>query len=72
MPVPSLRRLHRAYLHHLFKSKEILGAMLLTWHNLHYYQSLMRDMRAAIRDGLLGDFRKAFEAEQAAGDIDPL
>ena len=71
-PCPACADYTRAYLHHLFKSKEILGAMLLTWHNLHYYQSLMRDMRAAIRDGLLGDFRKAFEAEQAAGDIDPL
>ena len=62
----------RAYLHHLIKAKEILAAMLLTWHNLHYYQSLMRDMRAAIQDGLFSDFADAFHAEQAAGDIDPL
>ncbi|MFI4983959.1 MAG: tRNA guanosine(34) transglycosylase Tgt [Rickettsiales bacterium] len=38
----------RAYLHHLVKAKEILGATLMTWHNLHYYQDLMRDLRKAI------------------------
>ena len=38
----------RAYLHHLFRAREILGAMLLTWHNLAYYQRLMRQIRNAI------------------------
>ena len=38
----------RAYLHHLFRAEEMLGPMLLTWHNLEYYQSLMRGIRAAI------------------------
>lgn len=40
----------RGYLHHLVKSKEILGAMLMTWHNLHYYQDLMRDLRKSIAE----------------------
>ena len=46
----------RAYLHHLQRVNEILGARLNTIHNLHYYQTLMRDLRAAIRDGQLGQF----------------
>ena len=51
-----------AYLHHLFKSAEMLGPMLLTWHNLAYYQRLMRDMRAAIVAGRLHDFAAATRA----------
>ena len=43
--------------------------MLLTWHNLHYYQELMQGLRDAIGDGRLDDFAAAFEAERAAGDI---
>jgi queuine tRNA-ribosyltransferase len=54
----------RAYLHHLCRSNEILGAMLLTWHNLHYYQDLMRGLRAAIEAGALDDFAAAFGAAQ--------
>ena len=54
------RNYSRAYLHHLVKSKEILGAMLLTWHNLAYYQHLMRQLRAAIRDGRLRAFAAGF------------
>lgn len=45
---PACRSYSRGYIHHLLKSKEILGAMLLTWHNLHYYQELMASLRAAI------------------------
>ncbi|MDD3288305.1 MAG: tRNA guanosine(34) transglycosylase Tgt [Alphaproteobacteria bacterium] len=62
----------RAYLHHLFRTEEILGSMLLTWHNLHYYQSLMADMRKAIEERKLADFAAVFASEQAAGDIPPL
>jgi queuine tRNA-ribosyltransferase len=47
------RNFSRAYLHHLQKAKEILGARLNTLHNLHYYQELMRELRAAIEDGRL-------------------
>ena len=60
----------RAYLHHLVKAGEMLGAMLLTWHNLHYYQGLMREMRAAIERGGFAAFETAFHARQAMGDID--
>lgn len=48
---PACRDHSRAYLHHLVRSKEILGSMLLTWHNLHYYQSLMAEVRDAITQG---------------------
>ncbi len=61
----------RAYLHHLLKSGEILGAMLLTEHNLTYYQDLMAGLRAAIRGGDLADFIRAFQAAEASGDIAP-
>jgi queuine tRNA-ribosyltransferase len=54
----------RAYLHHLVKSGEILGAMLMTQHNLHFYQSLMAGMRGAISEGrfagFVGDFRRDY------------
>jgi queuine tRNA-ribosyltransferase len=48
---PAARDYSRAYLHHLVKAGEALGAMLLTWNNLAYYQRLMADARAAIADG---------------------
>ncbi|MBM3516438.1 MAG: tRNA guanosine(34) transglycosylase Tgt [Alphaproteobacteria bacterium] len=69
---PACRRYSRAYLHHLVVAKEILAAMLLTQHNLHYYGALMRDLRMAIRAGDLAAFVTRFEGEQAAGDIPPL
>ncbi|MDR6181267.1 tRNA guanosine(34) transglycosylase Tgt [Asaia bogorensis] len=58
----------RAYLHHLFRANEILGPMLLTWHNLAYYQRLMREIRAAIVDGTLPQKALALRAGWAAGD----
>ncbi len=63
---PTCADYSRAYLHHLVMAKEILGAMLLTWHNLHYYQDLMAGMRGAIGAGTLDDFAEAFAAEQGA------
>ena len=66
------RDVSRAYIHHLLKSDEILGAMLLTWHNLHYYQDLMANLRAAIADGRLAAFVEDFHARRAEGDIDPV
>jgi len=66
---PACRHHSRAYLHHLIRSEEILGAMLLTWHNLHYYQDVMRGLRGAIEDGSLGGWIAAFESEQSLGDI---
>ena len=50
---PACARHSRAYLHHLFKAGEMLGPMLLTWHNVQYYQDLMRGLRGAIRTGCL-------------------
>jgi queuine tRNA-ribosyltransferase len=50
---PACTKHSPAYLHHLFKSEEILGPMLLTWHNLSYYNDLMRGLRRAIQDGRL-------------------
>ncbi len=52
----------RAYLHHLVKAGEMLGGMLLTAHNLHYYQDLMAELRGAIEAGRLAEFAAAFEA----------
>ena len=59
---PASRDYSKAYLHHLFKAGEYLGAMLLTWHNLHYYQQLMAELRAAINAGRLADFMAEFRA----------
>lgn len=65
-------RFSRAYLHHLIKSNEILGAMLMTQHNLRYYQDLMADLRAAIASGTLEIAVQAFHEAHARGDIEPL
>lgn len=62
----------RAYLHHLVRVSEILGAVLLTWHNLRFYQALMATLREAIREARLAQFRTEFEAGLESGDIDPL
>ena len=45
---PVCTRFSRAYLHHLFKAEEVLSLMLLSWHNIYYYQDLMREMQCAI------------------------
>lgn len=65
---PACSRHSRAYIHHLFKAGEMLGPMLLTWHNLAYYQSLMRGLRAAILDGRLDEHAARVRAGWAAGD----
>jgi len=67
---PGCRGHSRAYLHHLVKSGEILGAMLLTWHNLQYYQDLMAGLRDAIAEGRLSAFADDFRKAQALGDIE--
>lgn len=69
---PACTHYSRAYLHHLFKAEEVQGLMLLTWHNLQYYQDLMAGMRHAIEEGQFAQFAAQFTEEQAAGDIDPL
>ena len=69
---PACRNYCRAYLHHLFRAGEILSAMLLTWHNLRYYQDLMQEMREAISEGRFAAWEAAFHAGRAEGDIPPL
>jgi len=65
---PACRNHSRAYLHHLIKSEEMLGPMLLTWHNITYYQHLMARLRAAILDGRLHAEAAAIEAGWAEDD----
>lgn len=65
-------RYSRAYLHHLFRAEEMLGPMLLSRHNLHFYQGLMRGMRKAIEERNLTGFAAMFAQEQARGDIGAL
>ena len=55
----------RAYLHHLHRINEILGARLNTIHNLHYYQDLMRDIRAAIEAGRFAEFEVGFHLQRS-------
>lgn len=61
------RNFSRAYLHHLIRANEILGARLATLHNLFYYHQLMAEMRAAIEAGGFADYRLGFHEEQARG-----
>ena len=69
---PACSQYSRAYLHHVFKAQEMISSMLLTWHNLHYYQELMAGLRAAIGVGALSDFVAQFHAGRADGDIERL
>ncbi|WP_224823481.1 tRNA guanosine(34) transglycosylase Tgt [Cognatishimia sp. MH4019] len=69
---PACRQYSRAYLHHVYRSNEIIASMLLTWHNLHYYQELMQDMRDAIAAGDFEGFEKEFHETRAQGDIEPI
>ena len=69
---PACRNYSRAYLHHVFRSQEIISSMLLTWHNLHYYQDIMAQMREAIAEGRFDAWQAGFHAGRAQGDIDPL
>ena len=68
---PACRNYCRAYLHHVVRSSEIIASMLLTWHNLHYYQTLMQGLRDAIAAGRLAGFVQDFHAARAVGDIVP-
>ncbi|WP_068302386.1 tRNA guanosine(34) transglycosylase Tgt [Pararhodobacter sp. CCB-MM2] len=69
---PACQNYSRAYLHHVVKADEIIGSMLLTWHNLHYYQELMQGLRDAIAESRLSAFVAQFHAQRAEGDIEPL
>lgn len=69
---PAARDYSRAYLHHLVRSNEALGGMLLTWNNLAYYQFLMAGIRDAIEAGRFADFMAETQENWARGDIDPV
>lgn len=69
---PACTQYSRAYVHHLIRAGEIQGAMLLTWHNLQFYQDLMAGLRKAIGEGRLTDYANSFRETYAMGDIDPL
>ena len=69
---PACRGYSRAYLHHVFRAQEMISGMLLTWHNLHYYQDLMQGMRDAIAEGRFAAWEAKFHADRAQGDIPPL
>jgi queuine tRNA-ribosyltransferase len=69
---PACTQFSRAYLHHLQRSEEMLGPILLTWHNLTYYQDLMASIRQAVASGTFADFAAEFHATQALGDIPAL
>ena len=70
--IDAARDFSRAYLHHLVRSGEMMGAMLLSTINLYYYQDLMRGMRAAIADRRFEDFRLQTKDGWARGDLPPV
>lgn len=69
---PACRSYSRAYLHHVFRAQEMISGMLLTWHNLHYYQQLMGGMRDAIAAGRFNSFVNEFNALRSEGDVETL
>jgi queuine tRNA-ribosyltransferase len=68
-PCPALAQYSRAYLHHLIRSGELLGMMLLSWANIAYYQSLMQGIRAAISENRFEEFRATTKEYWKRGDI---
>ena len=69
---PAARDYSRAYLHHLVRSNEALGGMLLSWNNLAYYQDLMQGIRKAIDEDRFADFMAETQDMWARGDIEKL
>jgi len=69
---PAARDYSRAYLHHLIRADEMLGAMLITWVNLAYYQSLMAGARAAIAQGRFADYASEVREGWSKGDLPAL
>ena len=69
---PACKNYSRAYLHHVFKSQEIISSMLITWHNLHYYQDLMEKMRKAISNQSFAEFELDFNKNLSLGDLEPI
>ena len=68
---PACRKHARAYLHHLVRSNELLGSLLLTWHNLQFFQDLMAALRKAIAEACFAQFQKDFATLYGGGDIAP-
>ncbi len=68
---PACAKHSRAYLHHLFRANEMLGPMLLTWHNVTYYQTLMAGLREAILAGHLAEHAAAVRAGWETVDTEP-
>jgi queuine tRNA-ribosyltransferase len=69
---PAARDYSRAYLHHLVRSNEALGGMLLTWNNLSYYQELMSGIRKSIEEGRFKEFFAETQEMWARGDLAPV
>ena len=69
---PACRNYSRAYLHHVFRAQEMISGMLLTWHNLHYFQEIMQGMRDAIAAGAFAQWEADFHATRSLGDISPI
>ncbi|WP_281994679.1 tRNA guanosine(34) transglycosylase Tgt [Ruegeria faecimaris] len=69
---PACSNYSRAYLHHVFRSNEMISGMLLTWHNLHYFQEIMQGMRDAIAAGTFDVWQATFHAQRAQGDIEQI
>ena len=69
---PCCKNYSRAYIHHVHKAGEIISSMLLTWHNLHYYQLLMSELRDAIATNSLDAYAAEFHAMRKIGDIEPI
>ena len=69
---PACSNYSRAYLTHVFRSNEMISGMLLTWHNLQYFQDIMQGMRDAIAAGTFTQWQKEFHDGRAQGDIEPL
>ena len=69
---PACLKYSRAYLHHVFRAGEMISGMLLTWHNLYYFQELMVDIRKAILHDRFAEFESHFQESRAQGDIEPL
>ena len=66
VPCPASQDYSKAYLHHLIRADEILGKVLLSWHNIAFFQALTSAMRAAIAEGRFEQFRRDFHARHTS------
>ncbi len=63
------RRFSKGYIHHLIKSKEPLGGMIISWHNLNYYKKFMEDIREAILENRFSDFKEEFYLSRGSNSL---